>query len=148
MNLQERLNEAMKGAMKARDPLRLSAIRLIRTAVKNREIEERRELDDQEIIGVLSSLVKQRRESAQIFRENDRPDLAEKEELELAIIQEFLPTPLNEEEIRAIIEAAVAEVGAASVKDMGKVMKIVSARTLGRADGRMVSDLVKNRLSA
>jgi hypothetical protein len=138
----------MKTAMKARESLRLNAIRLIRTAIKNREIDERRALDDQEVIGVLSTLVKQRKESAQVYREGGRPELAEKEEQELAIIQEFLPTQLGEEEIRAIIEAAVNETGAASMKDMGKVMKVVTGKTLGRADGRLVSELVKARLSA
>lgn len=147
MKLQDRLNEAMKESMRAKDSLRLNAIRLIRTAVKNREIEERRDLDDQEVIAVLSTLVKQRRESAQVYRENDRLELAVKEEQELAIIQEFLPAQLNREEIASIIEEAVAETGAASMKDMGKVMKVVAARTTGRADGREVSELVRARLA-
>lgn len=148
MSLSEQLNEAMKAAMKARDSLRLNAIRMIRTAIKNREIDERRELDDQEVIGVLSTLVKQRKESAQVYREGGRPELAEKEEQELAIIQEFLPAQLGEAELHAIIESAVNETGAVSMKDMGKVMKIVAGKTLGRADGRLVSELVKARLSA
>ncbi len=147
MSLHERLNEEMKEAMKARDSLRLNAIRLLRTAIRNREIEERHALDDQGVIAVLSTLVKQRRESAQVYRENNRPELAEKEEQELAIIQEFLPAQLSREEIDGIIEAAVAETDAASMKDMGKVMKVVTARTTGRADGREVSELVKARLS-
>ena len=148
MSLTGQLTEAMKEAMKARDSLRLGAIRLIRTAVKNREIDQRRELDDQEVIGVISSLVKQRKESAELYREGNRPELALKEEQELSVLQEFLPAQLGEEEIRAIIEEAVAETGASSMRDMGKVMKIVTGKTLGRADGRMVSDLVKARLSA
>lgn len=148
MSLSQQLNEAMKGAMRAKDSLRLNTIRQIRTAVKNKEIDERRELDDQGIVGVISTLVKQRKESAQLYREGDRPDLAEKEEQEMAVLQEFLPAQLSEEEIRALIEEAVAETGAASMKDMGKVMKVVTARTLGRADGRLVSELVKARLSA
>jgi uncharacterized protein YqeY len=147
MDLHERLNEAMKEAMKARDSLRLNAIRLIRTAIKNREIEERKPLADQEIIGVLSSLVKQRRESVQMYRDNNRPDLAEKEEQELAVVQEFLPAQLTEAEITALIEEAVAATGATSMKEMGQVMKIVSARTTGRADGRQVSEMVKARLA-
>lgn len=147
MGLQERLNDEMKEAMRAKDSLRLNAIRLIRTAVKNREIEARHPLDDQEIIGVLSTLVKQRKESAQVYRENDRPELAQKEEAELAVIQDFLPTQLSRAEIEAIIEEAVAETGATEGKDMGKVMKVVSARTTGRADGREVSELVKARLT-
>lgn len=147
MTLQTQLNDAMKEAMKAKDSLRLNAIRLIKTAVKNREIDERRELGEQEVIAVLSSLVKQRKESAQVYRDNDRPELAEKEEAELAVIQSFLPAQLEEAGIRQLIEAAVAETGASSPKDMGKVMKIVSAQTLGRADGKLVSELVKARLA-
>ena len=148
MSLSQQLNEAMKEAMRAKDSLRLNTIRQIRTSVKNKEIDERRELDDQEIIGVISTLVKQRKESAQLYREGGRPDLAVKEEQEMAVLQEFLPAQLGEEEIRSIIEEAVTETGAASMKDMGKVMKVVTGRTLGRADGRLVSDLVKVRLSA
>lgn len=147
MSLKEQLTESMKEAMKAKDSLRLNAIRLIRTAIKNREIEERRDLEDRDVIALLSSLLKQRKESAQVYRENDRPELAEKEEAEQAVIQEFLPSQLSEEEIGALIEEAVAETGASSMKEMGKVMKIVTAKTLGRADGRRVSELVKARLS-
>lgn len=147
MTLQMQLNDAMKEAMRAKDSLRLNAIRLIKTAVKNREIDERRELGEQEVIAVLSSLVKQRKESAQVYRENGRPELAEKEELELAVIQSFLPAQLDEAGIRQLIEAALAETGATSPKDMGKVMKIVSAQTLGCADGKLVSELVKARLA-
>jgi len=147
MSLQEQLNTAMKEAMRAKDSLRLNAIRLVKTAIKNKEIEARKEFDDQEVIGVLSTLVKQRRESAQVYRDSGRSDLAEKEEKELAVIQEFLPSQLGEEEIKAIIEEAVAETGAATMRDMGKVMKIVTGKTVGRADGRLVSDLVKTRLA-
>ncbi|BCR06497.1 aspartyl-tRNA amidotransferase subunit B [Desulfuromonas versatilis] len=147
MSIQNDLLAAMKEAMKAKESDRLNVIRLMRTAIKNREIDARRELDDQEVIGVLSTLVKQRREAAQVYRDNQRPDLAEKEEAELAIVQEFLPSQLGEEEIRQLIEEAIAETGASSMRDMGKVMKIVSAKTVGRADGRVVSELVKARLA-
>jgi len=147
MNLKDQLNEAMKAAMKAKDAPRLSAIRMMRTAIKNREIDSRVELDDEGVIGVLSTLVKQRRESALAYRENDRPELAEKEEAELAVIQEFLPAQLSEVEIGKMIEEAVAEAGATSMRDMGKVMKIVTAKTTGRADGKVVSEMVKARLS-
>jgi len=147
MSLKDQLTESMKEAMKAKASLRLNAIRLIRTAIKNREIEERRDLEDRDVIALLSSLVKQRKESAQVYRENNRPELAEKEEAEHAVIQEFLPRQLSEEELGALIEEAVAETGASSMKEMGKVMKIVTAKTLGRADGRRVSELVKARLS-
>ncbi|MCP3176554.1 MAG: GatB/YqeY domain-containing protein [Desulfuromonadales bacterium] len=148
MSLQEQLNTAMKDAMRAKDSLRLNTIRMIRTAIKNREIDERKELDDQGVITVLSTVVKQRRESAQVYRENGRPELAEKEEQELAVVMEFLPSQLSDDELKALIEEAVTEVGAASMKDMGKVMKVVAAKTTGRADGKVVSELVKARLSA
>lgn len=147
MSLQDQLTEAMKVAMKAKDSLRLNAIRLMRTAIKNKEIDTRTTLSDEDVIGVLSTLVKQRKESAEVYRANQRDDLADKEEAELAVIQDFLPAQMSEDEIKAAIEAAVQETGAASPKDMGKVMKIVSAQTRGRADGRMVSELVKARLA-
>ncbi|OHB27969.1 MAG: glutamyl-tRNA amidotransferase [Desulfuromonadaceae bacterium GWC2_58_13] len=147
MSLLEQMNTSMKEAMRAKDSLRLNAIRLVKSSIKNKEIEARKEFDDQEVIGVLSSLVKQRRESAQVYRDNGRIDLAEKEEKELAVIQEFLPRQIGEEEIKAIIEEAVLETGAASMRDMGKVMKIVTGKTVGCADGRLVSELVKTRLA-
>ncbi len=147
MSLQEQLNTAMKEAMKAKATLRLSTIRLAKNAVKNKEIEAGIPLDDQGVITVISTLVKQRRESAQVYRDGGRVDLAEKEEQELLVLQDFLPTQLSEDKIKGLIEEAVAETGAASMRDMGKVMKIVSAKTLGRADGRMVSELVKSRLA-
>lgn len=147
MSLQEDLNTAMKEAMRAKDSLRLNAIRMAKTAIKNKEIEARKAFDDQEVIAVLSTLLKQRREAAQLYREGGRVELAEKEELELAVLQGFLPKQLGEAELKAIIEEAVVETGASSPRDMGKVMKVVSAKTLGRADGRMVSELVKSRLA-
>ena len=146
MAIQERLVDAMKIAMKAQDSLRLSAIRMARTAIKNAEIEARGPLADAGVIKVLSTLVKQRRESAEAYRET-RPELAAKEEQELAILQEFLPAQMGEDEIRAIIEAAVQESGASGPRDMGAVMKLVTPQTTGRADGRQVSELVKARLS-
>ncbi|MEZ4601528.1 MAG: GatB/YqeY domain-containing protein [Syntrophotaleaceae bacterium] len=147
MSLKERLNDAMKEAMKAKDSLRLSTIRLIRSAIKNREIDARQELDDAGVIDVLSSLVKQRKESAQVYRDNQRPELAEKEEAELAILQEYLPAQLSLEELGTLIDETIAELGASSQKDMGRVMKVVSAQTKGRADGKVVSEMVKERLS-
>ncbi len=147
MSIKEQLSVAMKEAMKARDSLPLGAIRMVRSAIKNREIDERRELEDQEVIAVLSTLAKQRRDSIEAYRENGRIDLAEKEEAELAVIQEFLPRQLSEEEVAGIIESAVHETGADSMKDMGRVMKIVVPETTGRADGRLVSEMVKSRLA-
>ena len=142
MTIQEQLSEAMKAAMRAQDSLRLSAIRMARTAVKNAEIEARGALDDAGVIRVLSTLVKQRRESAEAYR-GIRPELAAKEEQELAILQEFLPRQLDEAELKAIIAAAVSASGATGPRDMGAVMKLVSPQTTGRADGRLVSELVK-----
>ncbi|GAB6083068.1 GatB/YqeY domain-containing protein [Desulfuromonas carbonis] len=147
MTIQERLTEAMKVAMRAKDSLRLNTIRMMRTAIKNREIDTRSELSETEAISILSTLVKQRRESAAAYRNGGRDDLAAKEEQELAIVQEFLPSQLDEAGIRELIEKAVLETGATSPKDMGKVMKVVSAQTTGRADGRLVSELVKARLA-
>jgi len=146
MNIQERLTEAMKGAMKAQDSLRLNAIRMARTAIKNAEIEARGSLDDGGVIKVLSTLVKQRREAADAYREA-RPELAVKEEREMAILQEFLPAQLDESELRELIEVAVRDSGATGLRDMGAVMKLVTPQTTGRADGRLVSELVKARLA-
>lgn len=146
MTIQERLTDAMKTAMKAQDSLRLNAIRMARTAIKNAEIEARGALDDAGVIKVLSTLVKQRREAADAYRDT-RPELAAKEEQELAILQEFLPAQMDEAEIKAIIEAAVQEAGASSPRDMGAVMKLVTPKTTGRADGKLVSELVKTRLA-
>ena len=147
MTIQDRLTEAMKAAMKAKDSVRLGTIRMMRTAIKNREIENRAELSETDAISVLSTLVKQRRESAEAFLQGGRAELAAKEDQELAVIQEFLPEPLSDEEIRRIIDEAVAETGAVSMKDMGKVMKLVTPRTVGRAEGRRVSEQVKARLA-
>lgn len=147
MNIQEQLLEAMKVAMKAKDSLRLNTIRMARTALKNAEIEVRHELDEAAAIKVLSTLVKQRREAAEAYRET-RPELAEKEELELAVLQEFLPAQLSEAELEALVVKAIAESGASSMKDMGAVMKLVTPQTTGRADGKLVSELVRKQLVA
>jgi len=146
MSIQNRLTEAMKEAMKAKQSLRLNAIRMARTALKNAEIEARQELDEQAVIKVLSTLVKQRREAADAYRAT-RPELAEKEEKELAILQEFLPAQLAEPELQKLIANAVAASGATTMKDMGAVMKLVTSQTTGRADGRLVSELVRRQLA-
>ncbi|MCD6525895.1 MAG: GatB/YqeY domain-containing protein [Desulfuromonas sp.] len=143
MSLTQRLTEAMKEAMKAKQPLRLGVIRSIRGAIKNAEIDKKIVMNDADIIGVMSTLLKQRRESAQIYRDNDRVDLAEKEEQEIVVLQEFLPQQLSSDELKQLVEQTIAEVGATSMKEMGMVMKKVTAQTVGRADGRQVSELVK-----
>ncbi|MDH3543647.1 MAG: GatB/YqeY domain-containing protein [Desulfuromonadales bacterium] len=146
MSIQDQLLDAMKVAMKAKDSLRLTTIRMARTALKNVEIDTRQELDEAAAIKVLSTLVKQRREAAEAYRET-RPELAEKEDLEVVILQEFLPAQLSEAEIEALVAKAVAESGAGSMKDMGAVMKLVTPQTTGRADGKLVSNLVRKLLA-
>ena len=147
MTIQERLIEEMKLAMKAKDALRLGTIRMARTAIKNAEIEAREGLAEDAVIRVLSTLVKQRREAAEAYRDS-RPELAEKEELELAVLQEFLPQPLSEDELHSLVDAAITELGATSMKEMGAVMKQVTAQTVGRADGKLVSNLVRQKLGS
>ena len=146
MSMQDQLLDAMKVAMKAKDSLRLTTIRMARTALKNVEIDTRQELDEAAAIKVLSTLVKQRREAAEAYRET-RPELAEKEELEVVILQEFLPAQLSEAEIEALVAKAIAESGADSMKAMGAVMKLVTPQTTGRADGKLVSNLVRKLLA-
>ena len=147
MSLKDQLNEAMKTAMKARDNLRLSAVRMVRSTIQNREIDSKIELDDQGIIEVISTLVKQRRESIRMYREGNRPDLVEKEESELAVLLEFLPAQLSSEEISDLIDRIIAETGAQGAKDMGRVMKVLAPLTAGKADGKAVSDAVKQKLT-
>jgi len=146
MSIQDQLFEAMKVAMKAKDSLRLTTIRMARTALKNVEIDTRQELDEAAAIKVLSTLVKQRREAAEAYRET-RPELAEKEELEVVVLQEFLPAQLSEAEIETLVTKAIAESGADSMKAMGAVMKLVTPQTTGRADGKLVSNLVRKLLA-
>ncbi|NTV49493.1 MAG: GatB/YqeY domain-containing protein [Geobacteraceae bacterium] len=147
MTLKEQLNDAMKAAMKARDTLRLSAVRMVNAVIKNREIDTRTELNDQAVIDVISSLAKQRRESIRMFREGNRIELAEKEELELAILLEFLPTQLGPDEIDSLIIRTIQDISAQGVKDMGRVMKAVTPLTAGKADGKVVSDAVRRLLA-
>ena len=147
MTLKEQLDDAMKQAMKARDDLRLSAVRMIRSLVKNREIEQKHELDDQGVIEVISTLVKQRRESIRLYQEGNRQDLVDKEEAELAILLGFLPTQLSTAEITELVTRVIGETSTQGIKDMGKIMKVLTPMTTGRADGKTVSETVKRLLS-
>ncbi len=147
MTLKEQLNNAMKEAMKARDDLRLSAVRMVRSAIKNREIDSRSELDDQGVIDVISTMAKQRRESIRMYREGNRNELADKEELELAVLLEFMPTQLTPEEIDALVTKIIRDNSAQGAKDMGRVMKIVSPLVAGKADGKAVSEAVRRLLA-
>jgi hypothetical protein len=146
--LVERLERAVVEAMKARDALRTSALRMVRAALKNRAIDKRAPLDDGDALQVLGTLAKQRRESIEQFTAGGRQDLAEKEEAELRILQEFLPEEMGEDEVRRAVEAAVSETGAAGPRDMGKVMAALMGRLKGRADGKLVNQLVRERLAA
>ncbi len=146
MSIQDRLSEEMKVAMRARDSLRLGTIRMARTALKNAEIEARQALDDAAAIKVLSTLVKQRREAAEAYRAT-RPELADKEEQELVVLQEFLPAQLSEAELEEMIAKAITASGASSMRDMGAVMKLVTPQTTGRADGKLVSEIVRKQLA-
>ncbi len=148
MSLRDRLTEAMKTAMRAKDEITLSTVRQIRSVVKNREIELKSELDDQGIGEVIASLVKQRRESIRMFADAGRSDLADKEERELQILLGFLPEQLTREEIVALVDRIVVESGAQGIKDMGRVMKLVMPHVAGRADGKLVNEAVRDRLSA
>ena len=147
MTLKEQLTDAMKTAMKARDNLRLSSVRMVLSALKYREIDQQKELDDKGIIEVISTLVKQRRESIRLYQEGNRPELAEKEEAELAILLGFLPAQMSITEIDELVARIIREIDAQGIKDMGRVMKAVTPLTAGKADGKVVSDTVRSRLA-
>lgn len=148
MSLIDRLAEDIKTAMKARDQLRLDVIRMAKAALMNREIELKGTLDDAESTRVMVGLVKQRKESVEQFQKGQRPDLADKEIKEIAIIETYLPKALSQDEVRTLVEAVIAETGATSLKDMGNVMKAVMARLAGQTvDGKVISDLVRGRLT-
>jgi uncharacterized protein YqeY len=148
MAYKEKMNNEMVLAAKAKDKTRLSALRMLKSGLHNREIDLKRELDEGEFLQLLSSMVKQRRDSIEQFAKGGRADLVEKEEAELKVIEEFLPAQLSEAELDASIAEAIREAGAAGVRDMGKVMKILMPKLTGRADGKAVGDKVKARLSA
>ncbi len=147
MSLKARIQNDMKSAMKAGDKARLGVIRLILAAIKQREVDERIELDDEQVLAVLDKMVKQRRDSIAQYTEAGRDELAAAEQAEVAIIQDYLPEALSEDEITAIVEQAIAETGASSMRDMGKVMGKVKPQVQGRADMGQVSALVKQKLA-
>ncbi len=146
MSIVERIDFDLKEALKSRDELKLSVIRMIKASLKNRSIEKMGALTDDDVISVLSSMVKQRRESIEQFSSAGRKDLAEKEEKELKIIQSYLPEQLSSQEIDSIIISAINESGAKSQNDIGKVMKLVIPKIKGVADGRLVNQRVKELL--
>ena len=147
MTLRERLDEDLKKAMRARDEIGLSVIRMVRSSVKNREIDQKKALDDTGITEIITTLTKQRRESIRMFREAGRDELVAKEEKELALLLDFLPCQLTTEEIGQIVSGAIAATGATGMKDLGAVMKAVMPQVTGRADGSLVSSIVREKLS-
>jgi uncharacterized protein len=148
MTLQEKIQSHLSDAMRSKDQLRLSVLRMMKTAVKNKEVEKMKPLEEAEVIAVLNTLVKQRKDSVEQFRKGSREELAQKEEAEIKIIEEYLPAAASDDEILRAVEEAVQETGAASMKDMGKVMKATMSRLAGKTvDGSRVSQLVKEKLS-
>ena len=148
MSLKERITDEMKAAMRAKDAARLSAIRLLLAAVKQKEIDERVELDDAQIVGVVDKQVKQRRDSIAQYEQAGRHDLAERERAEIDVLSAYLPQQASEAEIAAEIDAAIAATGAAGPQDMGKVMGLLKTKLAGRTDLSAVSGQVRGRLAA
>jgi uncharacterized protein YqeY len=144
--IQHAINEAVKDAMRAKAKERLMTLRLITSEFKRIEVDERIELDDARVLAVLDKMVKQRRDSAKQYSENGRPELAEREQFEIGIIQEYLPQQLTEAELRTLVQEAAATLGATGMADMGKLMGAVKPQVQGRADMGLVSQLVKAQL--
>lgn len=150
MSISEQIQKDITAAMKARDEARLSALRMVKTALKNREIEKMAPLDDNEAQKVLATLIKQRKESVEQFRKGGRNEMADKEQAEIGLIESYMPKAATEEQVVAGVRAVIAEMGAPTMKDMGSVMKNVMARFQGagiRVDGKQVSDTVKRELT-
>lgn len=148
MGIVEQISQDMVQAMKSREELKLSTLRMVKSALKNKEIDKRAALDDKEAIAVLSTLIKQRKESIDQFTKGGRLELAKKEEAEIGIIEAYMPKALGEEDIVAAVRATIAEMGSPTVKEMGTVMKNTMAKFGGaRVDGKVVSEIVKRELS-
>jgi len=145
--IKDKLTQEMKSAMKNKQKERLGVIRTLLAAVKQREVDERIEVDDSILLAILDKQLKQRKESAKIYREANRNELAENEEFEMSVIQDFLPQALSEEEISAIINEAISSTGATAMKDMSKVMAQIKPKVQGKADMGEVSKLIKSKLS-
>lgn len=146
MSLFEKISDDFKNALKAGEKNRVSILRMIKSAIKNKEIEKGDSLNDEEITAVLRSLMKQAKESIDQFSQAGRADLVKKEETELKVVQEYLPRQMSEEETREMIKEAIREVGAAGSQDMGKVMKIIMKRAKGQIDGKLANNLVREML--
>jgi len=147
MSLKSRIQEDVKTAMRAHEREQLAALRLVTAAIKQKEVDERIDLNDEQVLAVLDKMVKQRRESIEQYEKVAREDLAAQERFELALIQTYLPEPLGEQELADLIKATIAEAGASSVRDMGMVMNALRGQVQGRADMKAVSQAVKAQLS-
>ena len=148
MTIKERITEDMKSAMRAHDTVRLSALRLLLAAIKQREVDERVEATDELVTGVIGKLVKQRRDSVKQYTDAGRDDLAQKEQFEIDVLSVYLPAQMSDDDIKAVVAAAIAETGATGMAAMGKVMGIVKGKCAGKADMGRVSALVKAALSS
>lgn len=148
MPLQERFHDELKTSMKVQDELKLRVLRLLLTALKKKEKEVRRPLEEGEILQIVSQQIKQRKESIAQYRKGNREDLAENEEDELRILEAFMPQQLTEDELEELVSQVIDEIGAKSPKDMGKVMKTIMPRVAGRADGKVINQIVRTRLSS
>jgi uncharacterized protein YqeY len=147
MSLRDRLSEDLKLAMKAKDQLRMDVIRMIKAAVLNKEVEMKKDLDDAEMSRIMTTMIKQRKESVEQYEKGQRAELAAKERQEISIIETYLPKALSSDELAQVVDTVIRETGASSAKDMGAVMKTVMARLAGQAvDGKQVSDLVRSKL--
>jgi uncharacterized protein YqeY len=146
MSLQQRLGDDLKAAMKSSDSLKTSVLRMVKAAIKNKQVEKRKDLSDEEIISVISTLTKQRRESIDLFSKGGREELAEKERQELAMLQLYLPGQLSPEDLDRIIMEAINESSAEGVKDIGKIMRLIMPRVQGAADGKVVNQRVRELL--
>ena len=147
MSLKDRIKDDVKQAMRAKDQARLDALRMLAAAIQRREVDERIALDDAQVLATIDKLVKQGRESIDQYEKGGRADLVTKEKADLAILQSYLPKPLGDAEVDQLIAAAIAETGAASIKDMGKVMGVLKPKLQGRADMGQVGARIKSRLS-
>jgi len=148
VSLKARITEDMKTAMRAKDSARLGAVRLLLAAIKQREVDERIELDDMQVIEAIEKMLKQRRDSISQYQAANRQDLVDVEEFEVKVLQEYLPQALTEEEVNALLEKVVVVTGAAGIKDMGKVMAAIKPLVVGRADMGKISGLIKTRLGS
>ena len=147
MSLKDSISEDMKAAMKAHEKDRLAVIRMVRSAIRQTEIDGKKDLDDEGVIAVISKELKMRKDSLEEFRKGGRDDLVEKTQAEIDVLLPYLPEQLSEDEVKALVKEAVEQTGAASVKDMGKVMGVLMPKVKGRADGKMVNSIVKGMLS-